>query len=150
MNLMRIISNRIGLIMLAGFIAIFLIVYTLGFAQYTEFRFLNLFVHLSCMYIAIQAFYKKDKASIDNYLLGVAQGIEASVIGIVGYAIFIAAFMHFDPRLMDLIKQNSKMAIYLNPYTITLRILAEGLMVSLIGSYILTRILIMSIKKQPV
>ena len=136
--------------MLAGFIAIFLVVYTMGFAQYTELRFLNIFVHISCMYVAIRTFYKKDIEDIDNYLLGVAQGIEASVIGVVGYAIFVAIFLQFDPRLMDLIKQNSNMAIYLNPYTVTLDILAEGLMVSLIGSYILTRILIMSIKKEPV
>ena len=103
--------------MLAGFIAIFLVVYTMGFAQYTELRFLNIFVHISCMYVAIRTFYKKDIEDIDNYLLGVAQGIEASVIGVVGYAIFVAIFLQFDPRLMDLIKQNSNMAIYLNPYT---------------------------------
>jgi hypothetical protein len=140
MNVMRAISIQIGLLMLTGFIAIFYIIYMLGYAQHTELRVFNAFVHLSCMYLAIRDYYKTDRANIQNYMLGVAQGMEASIIGVVGYAVFIMIFMKVDPRLMDLIKQNSTMAIYLNPYTITLGILTEGLMVSLIGSYILTRI----------
>ena len=137
---MRSLSIQFGLLMLAGFIAIFYIIYMLGYAQHTELRVFNAVVHLSCMYLAIKAYYKAEKANVENYMLGVAQGMEASVIGVVGYALFIIVFMKIDPRLMDLIKQNSQMAIYLNPYTITLAILAEGLMVSLIGSYIVTRI----------
>ena len=140
MNIMRAISNQFGFLMLAGFIAIFYIIYMLGYAQYTELRVLNAVVHLSCMYLAIKAYYKTDRENVENYMLGVAQGMEASVIGVVGYALFIVIFMKIDPRLMNLIKQNSHMAIYLNPYTITLAILAEGLMVSLIGSYLMTRI----------
>ncbi len=140
MSVMRSLSIQFGLLMLAGFIAIFYIIYMLGYAQHTELRVFNAVVHLSCMYLAIKAYYKAEKANVENYMLGVAQGMEASVIGVVGYALFIIVFMKIDPRLMDLIKQNSQMAIYLNPYTITLAILAEGLMVSLIGSYIVTRI----------
>ena len=140
MNIMRAISNQFGFLMLAGFIAIFYIIYMLGYAQYTELRVLNAVVHLSCMYLAIKAYYKTDRENVENYMLGVAQGMEASVIGVVGYALFIVIFMKIDPRLMNLIKQNSHMAIYLNPYTVTLAILAEGLMVSLIGSYLMTRI----------
>lgn len=139
MTVMRTIAIRIGLLMLTGFIAIFYLIYMLGYAQYTELRVLNAFVHLSCLYLAIRAYYKTDKENIGNYMLGVAQGMEASIIGVVGYALFIVVFMKIDPRLMNLIKQNSPMAIYLNPYTITLGILTEGLMVSLIGSYIMTR-----------
>jgi hypothetical protein len=146
MNVMRAISIQIGLLMLTGFMAIFYIIYMLGYAQYTELRVLNAFVHLSCMYLAIRDYYKTDRENIQNYMLGVAQGMEASIIGVVGYAVFIVIFMKVDPRLMDLIKQNSNMAVYLNPYTITLGILTEGLMVSLIGSYILTRIYGYSIK----
>jgi hypothetical protein len=140
MSIMRTIAIRYGLVMLAGFIAIFYIIYMMGYAQYTELRVFNAVVHLSCMYLAIKAYYKTDRENVENYMLGVAQGMEASIIGVVGYALFIAVFMKIDPRLMELIKQNSWMAIYLNPFTITLGILTEGLMVSLIGSYILTRI----------
>jgi hypothetical protein len=140
MSVMRSLSIQFGLLMLAGFIAIFYIIYMLGYAQHTELRVFNAVVHLSCMYLAIKAYYKTDRENVENYMLGVAQGMEASIIGVVGYALFIAAFMEIDPRLMNLIKQNSPMAIYLNPYTITLGILTEGLIVSLIGSYILTRI----------
>jgi hypothetical protein len=137
---MRAISIQIGMLMLTGFIAIFFIIYTMGLAQYTEYRIFNAVVHLTCMYIAIRAYYKTDRENIDNYMLGVAQGMEASIIGVIGYALFIVIFMKIDPRLMDLIKQNSKMGTYLNPFTITLAILAEGLVVSLIGSYIMTRL----------
>ena len=140
MKVMRAISIQIGLLMLIGFIVIFYIIYMLGYAQYTELRVLNAVVHLSCLYLAIRAYYKTDKEHVENYMLGVVQGMEASIIGVIGYALFIVIFMKIDPQLMNLIKQNSPMAIYLNPYTITLAILAEGLMVSLIGSYLMTRI----------
>jgi hypothetical protein len=140
MTAMRAISIQLGLVMLTGFIAIFYIIYMLGYAQHTELRVLNAVVHLSCMYLAIKAYYKTDPENVENYMLGVAQGMEASIIGVIGYAVFIVVFMKIDPRLMNLIKQNSSMAIYLNPYTVTLGILTEGLMVSLIGSYIMTRI----------
>jgi hypothetical protein len=139
MSTMRSLSIQFGLLMLAGFIAIFYAIYMLGYAQHTELRVLNAVVHLSCMYFAIRAYYKSDRENVQNYMLGVAQGMEASVIGVVGYALFIVIFMKIDPRLMNLITRNSPMAIYLNPYTITLGILTEGLMVSLIGSYLLTR-----------
>ena len=139
MSVMRSLSVKFGILMLIGFIAIFYVIYMLGYAQHTELRVLNAVVHLSCLYFAIRAYYKTDPENVQNYMLGVAQGMEASVIGVVGYALFIVIFMKIDPRLMNLIKQNSPMAIYLNPYTITLGILTEGLMVSLIGSYILTR-----------
>jgi hypothetical protein len=140
MSVMRSLSVQFGLLMLAGFVTIFYVIYMLGYAQYTELRVFNAFVHLGCMYLSIKAYYKTDNGNVENYMQGVAQGMETSIIGVVGYAVFIAVFMKIDPRLMDLIKQNSPMAIYLNPYTITLAILAEGLMVSLIGSYIMTRI----------
>jgi hypothetical protein len=147
MLVMRAISIQIGVLMLTGFIAIFFVIYTMGLAQYTEYRVFNGIVHLSCMYLAIRAYYKTDKENIDNYMLGVAQGMEASIIGVVGYALFIVVFMHIDPTLMNVIKQNSKMGAYLNPFTVALAIVTEGLMVSLIGSYIMTRIYGYTIKE---
>jgi hypothetical protein len=139
MSEMRIISIKVGISMLFGFIATFGVVYILGFAQYTELRILNGFVHLSCLYIAIRAYYKVDPQNVRNYMLGVMQGMGASVIGVVGYAIFMAIFMKIDAPLMNTIKENSPIGIYLNPISITLFVLVEGLGISLIGSYILTR-----------
>ncbi len=137
---MRAISVKVGSLMLIGFIAIFYVVYMMGYAQHSEFRVLNGVVHLSLMYVAIRAYYRTNPKNVENYLLGVEQGMQASIIGVVGYAMFIAVFLLIDPRLMNVIKDKSPMGIYLNPYSITLYIFTEGLVVSLIGSYIMTRI----------
>jgi hypothetical protein len=63
---MRSLSIQFGLLMLAGFAAIFYAIYMLGYAQHTELRIFNAIVHLSCMYIAIRTYYKTDKANVET------------------------------------------------------------------------------------
>lgn len=142
------ISIKYGLLMLAGFIALYLVIYVMGYAHRSEFRILNGFIHLYFIYKAIQAYYKLHPENIGNYMMGVMQGMGASLIGVGGYTAFVTIFLALDPTLMNLIRQNSKMAAYLNPYSISLYTMVEGLVVSLIGAYILTRVVDNQVKKE--
>ncbi len=148
LRIMQRISIRYGLLMLAGFVTLYLIMYVIGLGHRSEFRILNGFVHLYCIYKAIQAYYNQYPENIGNYLMGVTQGMGASVIGVGGYTAFITIFLALDPTLMNLIRQNSKMEAYLNPYSVSLYILVEGIVVSLIGAYILTRVVDNQVKKE--
>ncbi len=145
---MRAISIKIGLWMLAGFISIFLLMCAMGLSHRSEFRVLNSIIHIFCLYRAIQSYYWLHPETIHNSMLGVAQGIGVSIIGVGGFAVFMTIFLELNPTLMDIIKQNSKMGAFLHPFTASLFILTEGLVVSLIGSYILTRIVEDSIIKK--
>ena len=145
---MRNISVKYGLLMLVGLIALYLLMYVMGLGHRSEFRMLNGVIHLYCIYKAIQAYYNLHPENIGNYMMGVTQGMGASIIGVGAYTAFVTIFLALDPTLMNLIRQNSNMAAYLNPYSISLYILVEGLVVSLIGAYILTRVVDIQVKKE--
>ena len=114
--------------------------YVMGWGHRSELRVFNGIIHLFCLYRAINAYYELHPENIHNSMLGVAQGMAASVIGVVGFTVFMTIFLALNPTLMAVIRQNSQMGASLHPFTASLFILAEGLVVSLIGSYILTRV----------
>lgn len=142
------ISIKYGLVMLVGFISFFLLMYVLGFGHRTEFRIFNGVIHLFCIHQAILAYYKTFPENIGNYMKGVAQGMGASAVAVVGYILFLMFFLLGEKDLMTTIRQNSNIPSYLNFFTICLYILVEGIVVSLIGSYILMRIVDNNIKKE--
>lgn len=125
--------------MFTGFVIFFLSMFGLGFGYRGELSFFNIAIQLMCLYGGIKTYYRLHPKDIDNYMLGVSLGLEATAIGVVGFTIFFMIFLHFNPTFMDAIRQNSNLGTYLNPFTGSLFILTEGLVVGLIGSYILTR-----------
>ncbi len=147
---MRANSIKMGFWMLGTFIAFFLFVYAMGLILSTELRLFNVVIQLFFIYYVIKLHYKLYPTEVGNYLAGVARGMETSVVGVGGFAVFTGFFLYANPTLMDNLSQNSQMGAYLNPFTISLYIVAEGLMVSLIGSYVITRVLDIIITKQEV
>lgn len=139
---MHVISIKMGLWMLAGFISFFLLMFAVGMGYRTELHLFNGVIQLFCLYWAIRAYYTQNPENRVRYMAGVAQGMWASAIGIGGFTIFMTIFIAMNPEFLDTLRQNSQMGEYLTPFTASLFILVEGLMVSLIGSYILTRILL--------
>ena len=144
---MRAISIKMGLLMLAGFVSFFLLMYLLGLGQRIELRIFNGIIHFYFLNRAIRAYYALHPENIGNYMSGIAQGIWASVIGIIGFTLFMTIFLSITPSLMESIKGQSQLSEYLNPFTASLFILAEGLVISIIGSYILTRLVDLSPNK---
>jgi hypothetical protein len=134
------ISIKMGLWMLAGFISFFLLMYTMGLGYRTELRLANVAIQLFCIYKAIRGYYAIYPRTEHNYLLGVAQGMWASAVGAGGFAVFMTVFLYLNPVFMDTIAKNSMVGGSLNPFTVSLYIVVEGLVVSLIGSYLLTRV----------
>ena len=134
------ISIKMGLYMLAGFISFFLLMYVMGLGYRTELRLVNVGIQIFCIYRAIRGYYAIYPRTKHNYLLGVAQGMWASAIGVGGFAVFMTVFLALNPIFMDTIVKNSLVGAHLNPFTTSLYIVAEGLIVSLIGSYIFTRV----------
>ena len=144
---MRAISIKMGLLMLAGFVSFFLLMYFLGFGQRIELRVFNGIIHFYFLNRAIREYYALHPENMGNYMSGLAQGMWASVIGVIGFTLFMIIFLSLTPSLMMNIKQTSQLSEYLNPFTASLFILAEGLVISLIGSYILTRLMDLSANK---
>lgn len=72
---------------------------------------------------------------------GVVMGMFTSVIGIIPYVLFVMFYLMNDTALMDHIQRSIGIGEYFTPYSTSLIILVEGVVVSLIGSYVITRII---------
>jgi hypothetical protein len=134
------ISIKMGLGMLLGFILFFLLMYVTGLGYHIELLFFYPVIQILCIYRAIRAYSAIHPNSSANYLWGVAEGMVTSAIGIIGFAIFISIIFTFSPSLMQEMRIDSVLGSSLNPYTTGLIIITEGFVVSLIGSYVATRI----------
>lgn len=142
---MKKLAFRFGLWMLTGFIAFFLIMHLLGLSNNYNLRVLNGIIHLGVIYLAIKAFRAKNPDTVNNYVSGTAMGMYASAVGVVGFTIFMVLFLSFSPNFLQDIRETMPMGEYISPITASLFILMEGLVISLIGSYILTRVIDMNL-----
>ena len=144
---MRAISIKMGLWMLMGFVGFFLLAYLLGFGDRSELRVFNGVIHIYCLYLALQSYQALHPESVSNYMSGVALSLMTSVIGVIGFTLFMTIFLNLNPELMDNIRQHSQLGTYMNPFTTSLYISAEGLIVSIVGAYILVRVMDMKVHK---
>ncbi len=138
---------KMGLWMFAGFVSFFLLMFFLGFGHRSELRVFNGIIHFFCMYQVIQAYYLRHPEKFGDYMSGVLQAAGASAIGVGGFILFMNFFLSFNPTLMETIRQNSQVGEYLRPFTVSLFILTEGIVVTLVGSYILTRLVEVNLRK---
>lgn len=144
---MKKIAFRYGLWMLAGFTAFFLVMHLLGFSENYNLRILNGIIHISLIFIAIRDYRLQYKDSVNNYVSGVAMGMYASLIGVLGFTIFMLLYLIANPGFLQSLREVNPLGEYLTPITASLFILVEGIAISLIGSYVVTRIIDMNFSK---
>lgn len=138
---MRSIAIRYGLLMGLSFTIFFLLMHMLHLSENYNLRILNGVIHLAFLFIAIRAFMQQFPESAENYLAGVAQGMWTSAIGVASFAVFMFAFLETNPTFLKTLQQTLPMGQYVNSFTAGAAVLMEGLVASLIGSYIIVRIL---------
>ncbi len=136
--------------MLVCYIAFFLLMFGLGQGYHSELRVSNAFILLFFMYRDIKEYYQNNPDKFEDYLAGATQGMGAATIGVVGFTIFMTLFFYFNPAFMEVIRQNSVAAPYLGPFTASLFIFVEGVVVALIGSYVITRIVCMRLERKAI
>lgn len=144
---MKKLALRFGLWMLLGFIVFFLLMHLLGLSQNYNLRVLNGLIHLSIIYLTIKAFRSKYPDTVSNYVSGTAMGMFVSLVGVLGFTIFMILFLSISPAFLHELRETMPMGDYLTPITASIFILVEGLAISLIGSYILTRVIDMNLAR---
>ena len=137
---MKSIAWKYGLFMAAGFIGLFLIMYFLNLAQHYNLRVLNSIILLGLLYGSIQAYRYYDPEKVGNYVSGVAMGMYSSLLGIIPFVVFLLLFLSLEQNLLLQIQDAMPIGGYINAFTSTLYVFVEGIVVSLIGSYIIVRI----------
>ena len=139
---MKKIAFNYGPKMFAGFALLFLLVHLLGWSENYYLRVLNGAIHFTFIYLAIKKYRTTEPNSFDNYISGVAVGFYTSMIGVLLFTISMFLFLTvFDPAFFEELKSQVSLPQYFTPFTASLFIFVEGIVVSLIGSYLLTRII---------
>jgi len=141
---MKQIAFKYGIRMLIGFIAFFLIMYMVGQADNTYLRLFNGVIHLTFIGFAVNEYRKLRPDTVHNYISGVGTSFYASAFGVIGFGVFMMIFLSFDPQLMAAINENMPLDTAktgFNPITAGVMVIAEGIATTLIGSYIMTRII---------
>ncbi len=135
---MRAIATRYGLLMAGSFIAFFLFMHFLGFSQHYNLRIFNALIHLAFIYLSIRHWYTT-KDSSSNYMSGVAMGMATSLVGVLTFFLFMLFFLWFNPTFLAQLRTALPIGYHLTPFTASLLILMEGIGMSVIGAYLMTR-----------
>ncbi len=137
---MQKLAIKYGAMMFGGFTLFFLLMHLFGLSDNYLIRIFNIFIHIPFLYLAIREYRKNHRDTFQNYAKGLALGMYTSAIGVLGFAIFFMLFLVASPEFMMTLQEKLALGQYLNPITTSLFIIVEGTAVSLIASYILSRI----------
>ncbi|MBC6996266.1 hypothetical protein QWY85_19620 [Neolewinella lacunae] len=136
---MKTIAIRYGLLFFACLLLIFGISHLAGFSERYDFRLLNSVAHIIILYFAINRLRVTQPETAQNYVSGVAQGMYAGGIGTLLFAVFITIFMLFNPGFLVSIQEATGFGEALTPIMAGFVVFLEGIAVSLIASYLITR-----------
>lgn len=123
---------RIGI----GLIVYFVIMHMTGLSHHVELRLLNLLILVAGVFLALRKFRETHDSHL-NYFRALATGVSTAAIGSMLFAVFLFAYMKFDPSLMESIRVNEPMGRYLNPYIASFIVALEGLFSGLLVTFIL-------------
>jgi hypothetical protein len=144
---MKTIAFRYGLLFFGGLMVIFLASYLLGQGANYNLRSLNGVLHLGILYMTINRLRAKQPETHQNYVSGVAQGMFTGSFGTIVFTIFMVLFLSLNPAFLTSIQEATGFGERLTPIMAGALIFMEGVGVSLIASYLLTRIIDNRIEK---
>ncbi|MFQ5445394.1 MAG: hypothetical protein ACE5FF_00520 [Saprospiraceae bacterium] len=140
---MKKIALKYSLKMFAGFAALFAVVHLLGFSHHYYLRVFNGFIHLTIIYLAIRQYRREVPAMSGNYIAAVAMGMYTSMIAVTLFAFCMWVFLSLDVNqaFFSQLQANAPFPEFFTPFAASLVIFAEGIGVSLVGSYLITRVI---------
>lgn len=127
--------------MMAGFISFFLLMYVPGLAQNYWLRLFFIVIHLGVLALGIHNYRQNRENSVDNHVSGVAAGMATSLVGVLGFYIFLFLFLTFESNLVTQINTQIDVDRGVNLVTASAFMFVEGISAGLIGSYILARLI---------
>lgn len=138
---MKTIAFKYGLIFFGGLMAIFLLSYAFGQGTNYDLRLLNGVLHIGILYVAINSLRASQPETHQNYVSGVVQGMYAGGFGTLAFSVFIVLFMVLNPAFLTGIQEATNFGERLTPVMAGALVFMEGVGVSLIGSYLVTRVI---------
>lgn len=114
-----------GTLLTLALIVYFFIMYAFGLVHIIELRFLNLFIMMAGIYLAMRQ-YKRTHNGHLNYFRALSIGVATSTIGTTTFAVFLLLYLKIDANMMQLIIEREPMGRYLNEYIAAAAIMVEG------------------------
>lgn len=137
-----------GLYFFMGLVAIFLISYMAGVAANYELRIINGLLHTVVLYYGIKQLRVSKPSTHQNYLSGVAQGIYVGAVGTILFMIFITLFLALNTSFLAELQAATGWRTLLTPIMAGTFVFMEGVAVSLIGAYVMTRYVDMRLEQK--
>lgn len=114
-----------GLLIFTGLLSFFLLMSVLGLDHNLELRALNLLIMAGGVYFSIRSIKKKNKDF--DYLKGIGTGFLAAISSSVTFALFNILYLKIiNPDFMIEIVAEEPFGPYLNPFTVAIVIMIEG------------------------
>ena len=139
------IAFKNGILMFLTFTVVFIITHLLSLSSNYNFRALNWLVQIIFIWKAIKEYTNQhldqEKQILDNYPANVTLGLFTSLFGVLPFALLMGIYLSVNSNFMESIRASSKLGDYLTPFTAGLFLVSEGIIFSLIVSYILARVL---------
>jgi Protein of unknown function (DUF4199) len=107
-----------------------------GLAHIYELRFLNVFIQVGGIYLALKKF-KETHDEHMNYFRALVTGVATGAVSSVIFALFLFIYLSVDPGFMQDIITNEPMGRYLNPYITAFMVALEGLFSGLLFTFII-------------
>lgn len=130
------IPENYGILIGAGLVLYFGVMYLLGLGNHVELRLLNLIILGAGVYLGLRKF-KETHGKHMNYFRALATGVSISTIGSLIFAGFLFGFMKVNDGFMNWIIENEKMGRYLNAYMASFIVLLEGVFSGLLVTFVL-------------
>jgi hypothetical protein len=109
---------------------------------------INATVHLAVLYYGIRSLRERSPKTLNNYVSGVVQGMYVGFVGTLLFSIFMMFFLILTPSFLSQLQAATNLDGALNPVTAAVIIFMEGVGISLIGSYLMTRFVDMRIERK--
>ncbi|MEH0158528.1 DUF4199 domain-containing protein [Limibacter armeniacum] len=124
-----------GAIMFTGYLLFFIIMRALGLLEVVELRAINFIFLIAGVYTAI-SLEKKHLGWGFTYFQGLGAGIEATVLGVMPFAVFIFVYLSWiDPEFMVYIREHEPLGHYITPFMAAFVIVIEGCASGFISAY---------------
>ncbi len=125
-----------GLIVCAGLIAFFFLMKAIGLVHNLELRALNILLVAGGVIGALRELKAKDSEKRLSYMSGFGCGMWTTGVGVTCFAVFVILYLSFaDTAFMQEITSTEPFARYLNPFTIFLTIMIEGIFSGILITY---------------
>ncbi|TXH24706.1 MAG: DUF4199 domain-containing protein [Cyclobacteriaceae bacterium] len=130
------IPENYGLKIAGGLIAFFLLMKVAGLAHIYELRFLNVFIQVGGIFLALKKFRETHDQHM-NYFRALVTGVATGAVSSVIFALFLFIYLSVDPGFMQDSITNEPMGRYLNPYITAFMVALEGLFSGLLFTFII-------------